>query len=651
MLPLAGSPEYELAVVPPDFDPISPSLIEEICSRLADNRPVRQALPGGGMLNMDRLLPFLCVYRRDPARQDAGTALFVSAEAAYLTAPGEAPKRRGLGLLVRRIAETAARRLGAFLVLEIWSEDDRQVPAAVDELTGERILPKLTFRILTRSPHRPEGTVEKLQFALQRIKLQRRTAEVTIDLCSRNHPPRMTQLVSAADAERLNCHVLGLEIRPVYRNPQTGEEYAQILRALRRGVARALKQAFFAFSLGRTNVRPQHFYVLGRKTLPQQVWNVDRRLAEVSSHFQFLLQVTPLNAERSWHEFVQSNYAKEPRFQYRPLETDPLLLKRRLLEIPTEQIEDPTLAHLLRETQDELDRQITMLADVGTHRFLPGSLQVFGSVEPSLLQLAREILLRLPTPEGKTEEMLPAKAFARQAQREIQHYRRQMNSFSAQAMVRDDIYSGLLSSGGNLLLGRETTVPARRAEALLQHEVGTHLLTYYNGQSQPLRLLKVGLAGCDALQEGLAVLSEYLVGGLSRGRMRTLAARVIAADQMIHGTPLTESFRILVEQYAFDPHTAYTIALRVYRGGGLTKDAVYLRGLVEILDYVARGGELSPLYVGKLAADHIPVIRELLLRRVLSPPPLRPRYLDDPYAIVRLERLRRGCSVIELLDD
>jgi hypothetical protein len=126
---------------------------------------------------------------------------------------------------------------------------------------------------------------------------------------------------------------------------------------------------------------------------------------------------------------------------------------------------------------------------------------------------------------------------------------------------------------------------------------------------------------------------------------------VVLADKVGGGAPFTESFRLLVDGYGFQLRTAYTIALRVYRGGGLTKDAVYLRGLVEILDYVGRGNELEPLYVGKLAADHIPIVRELLLRGVLRPPPLRPRYLDCPQAAERLQRLRQGMTVPELLDD
>ena len=70
--------------------------------------------------------------------------------------------------------------------------------------------------------------------------------------------------------------------------------------------------------------------------------------------------------------------------------------------------------------------------------------------------------------------------------------------------------------------------------------------------------------------------------------------------------------------------------MRTYRGGGLTKDAVYLRGLLQILKYLREGGELEPLYIGKIASAHLPLIAELRLRHVIKPPALRPRYLEDP---------------------
>ncbi len=633
-----------------DHEPIGVSMIESVASALSDDRPVRQRLPGDGVLNMDRLLPFLCVYRRNPRRADAGTQLFVTPEAAYLCAPGGAVRRQGLRKLIRRLAETITPRLGALLILEVWSEEDHRTPQVLDELTHEPLRPNPAFRIVTQSAHRAEAAVVKLETALRRVKIDRLPSEVTIDSRAQPHPPGMQHLISEADAQRLNCHVVGLEIRPIYRNALTDELYQAIMRKLRRGVGRALQRAFFAFALNHTNIRPQHYYVLGRRSLPQQVWTVDRQLAEVSSQFKFLLLTTPVNAERSWRTFVESGHQQAPQLQYRPLECDPLLLKRKLLGIRTERIEDPTLAHVFQQTQDELDRQITMLADIGTKKFLPGSLQVFGDVAPSLVTLAETILQRSPRTEPEDVERMSAREFTKQANREIQYYHRQMNGFTAKAMIRDDTFSGLLSIGGNLLIGRDTLISKHRCEALLQHEVGTHLVTYYNGAFQPLRLLKVGLAGYDGLQEGLAVLSEYLVGGLGRARLRTLAARVIATRSMTQGLPLPEVFQILTDRFGFEPRVAYTITLRVFRGGGLTKDAMYLQGLVEVLDYLRKTGDMEPLLVGKIAVDHIPIVRQLLLRGVLRPAPLRPRWLDHPLAAARLAALRSGKTVLDLLE-
>jgi uncharacterized protein (TIGR02421 family) len=200
-----------------------------------------------------------------------------------------------------------------------------------------------------------------------------------------------------------------------------------------------------------------------------------------------------------------------------------------------------------------------------------------------------------------------------------------------------------------LLVSRHIKIPASRVDALLQHEIGTHVLTYHNGRVQPLKQLSSGLAGYDALQEGLAVLSEYLVGGLSRPRLRLLAGRVKGARAMLDGADFVESFRLMHREHGFGKRTAYAITMRTYRGGGLTKDAVYLDGLRLILQYIEEGGDLLPLLVGKVGMAHVPIIRELLWRGVLTSPPLQPRYMDRPDVLSRLEKLRSGASVLDLL--
>ena len=67
-------------------------------------------------------------------------------------------------------------------------------------------------------------------------------------------------------------------------------------------------------------------------------------------------------------------------------------------------------------------------------------------------------------------------------------------------------------------------MPEERVDPLIQHEVGTHTITRFNGRCQPLDTLECGLADYDALQEGIAVLAEYMAGNMPPSRLRVLAA-------------------------------------------------------------------------------------------------------------------------------
>ena len=72
-----------------------------------------------------------------------------------------------------------------------------------------------------------------------------------------------------------------------------------------------------------------------------------------------------------------------------------------------------------------------------------------------------------------------------------------------------------------------------------------------NGKSQRLQQLHIGFPGYDELQEGLAVLSEYMVGELTGVRLRLLAAHVVAARYLIDGTSFVEVFKKLNYDYGF----------------------------------------------------------------------------------------------------
>ena len=371
---------------------------------------------------------------------------------------------------------------------------------------------------------------------------------------------------------------------------------------------------------------------------------VDRDLSDLGESFRFLLDVTPVNVAEAKVGFLSDH--REPSFEYRPLDDRPDILRARLASIDLQSVDDPTVAHLLRAKHRELELQIDMLAARNTDDFLHLSLELYGGVLPPLLDEALELLDSCP-PTLSDAEWLDARAFARLVEKELDCYRSVDPDICAHVEVREDT-PGVMVSNGDVLIGASLKVAASRVGALLQHEVGTHVVTHVNGSRQPLRVLAAGLAGYEETQEGLAVLAEHLMGGLGAARLRELAGRVVAVHWMIGGEPFCAVHEALTGLGVSDA-SAFTTTMRVFRSGGLTKDAIYLRGLRDVIAHLGAGGSLDVLLLGKLPLVEAPLVEDLLERGLLSEPLLRPRYLADPAAAARLSYLEHVTCLADLL--
>jgi uncharacterized protein (TIGR02421 family) len=605
----------------------SPGRIEHL---LGAPGSVRHALSRGGVLSLDRELPFLIVHRPPPVRSDEGTARLVSAEAAYLVAlPGEEDEAAEL---VRALAEAGSSRHGAFLVLELWTSPD---PASE------------SFVI-----HGPDGpapeTVARLAEVLRELRELRPGLAVEVSLGDERSPPNLPPLLSIEESWQSEVLLLGLEVPPIWRDPFTGAVDPLFLRRVQGALSGALRRAVYEFVRVQTTTKVASHQALGTRTLPGTVWEVDGQLHEMERSFDLLLLTTPVNVQEAWEGFRRDGYEREPEFHYRLLPLDPDLCKRRLYAVRIEQVDDPALAELFEDKRRELDTQMTMLRERGSANFRYSSQRLYGTVDDGLRRLAEEILAEVAVPRRGSAPAVDAHAFREAAAAELAYYRRQHPELDREIQIRRDLV-GLMVSAGNLLIGQGLQLQPGRVEALLHHEVGTHVLTYVNGSVQPLRQLALGLAGYDELQEGLAVLSEYLVDGLDALRLRLLAARVLAARAVEQGASFVETFRLLTAEHGYSRSGAWHICLRVHASGGFTRDFIYLRGLDRLVAYLRAGGELEPLYLGKMAQKHIPIVEELRHRGVLRKAALRPRFLDDPAALRRLEAVRRGLGITQMI--
>lgn len=609
---------------------ITDELINEICHQLTNNQAVRRKLHKHGRVHIDRQLPFLCLYRHPVEQNDLGTETLQLGQAAYLETSADPALQDQVSKLIGSVVKTQSAAFGGFLLIELWSSE-------VHEETEQQAKP--AYHLHAPRHNVPNKVLDSFENALLKTSLRQQAASVELSFEDDCSPPGLPALLTAEQAQQFECVILGLEIKSVYRDPTTGEVLPFAMRVMRHALTRALKKVCYSFSHHSTQYKPAHYHELGRHTMTKAVMDTDQQLAAISENFDLLLHVTPVNAHEAWQAFEKNNYAHSPEFHYRPRSADPALLKRQLYQAPLEKIEDPTLADFFASKREELDRQITLLNDRNRAQFLHGSIQLFGQIDPSLLAVAKQILAKSSTEQTAPSELLDAEQFAEKARQEIAWYQQTDASLAAKAEVRDDI-TGILVSHGNFLIGSDAHVSQARLSATLNHEIGTHALTYHNGKKQPLQQLYAGMAGYEELQEGLAVLSEYLCGGLTLNRLQLLAGRVIAVNSIITGTNFIETFNTLHQEYNFKPFTAFTITMRVYRGGGYTKDMVYLRGLIDVIDYLQKDKELEILYSGKISLQHLPLLHELRWREVLKPIAITPRYLSNTEAQQRLSALK-----------
>jgi uncharacterized protein (TIGR02421 family) len=602
---------------------------------------VHERSEDGFELHIDRQLPFLCVHRQPADRNDAGTASLLSGQAAHLITSGDTAMHQDTVDLVDAVAAAQSEAFGSFLLIELWSGAICDAPAAQESAPAFR---------LHAAQEVSNELLSHVENALLEVTLRDRRATVETVFAEGASPPGLEPLMAPGRMRDLDCVALGIEMDPVYRDPETGAVLPFALRALRRRVAHALRMIAYHFSHDQTRYYPEHFQELGPRAITDIVLDVDGQLAEISENFDLLLHVTPVNAAAAWAEFRESGFDWAPTFHYRPRGVDPALLKRALYKVPLEQAEDPIFIDLFASKRDELDRQLTLLGDRGTGRFVHGSIQVFGHIDDQLLRTA-EMLIDLGAEEDEedTGELMGPRELAARAQEEIAFYREADPTLAAAVEVRDDV-TGILVSHGNFIIGSDAAASESRLRATLNHEIGTHALTYHNGKKQPLRQLYAGFAGYEELQEGLAVLAEYLAGGLTRSRLRLLAGRVIAVHSILQGADFVETFRRLERDCNFEPYTAFTMAMRIFRGGGYTKDMIYLRGFLRLLDYLAGDGKIEMLYCGKIAMEHLHLVEEMHWRKVLRPIALKPRYITDEVPRRRLDALRGDATLEHILE-
>lgn len=351
---------------------------------------------------------------------------------------------------------------------------------------------------------------------------------------------------------------------------------------------------------------------MAKKGKENDFFGTEKRLFEIIDVLETDITkfIEPTNSVKQKKRFFEGIKKKErvnPRFSY--LSKNPIFAhftitpgyQKMKKELESIEIENTGVGKLLNKKKKESLLKMEFVRSIGSDEFPEKSEKFYGVPAKKTIKRAREILDSL---NGKREEKnTPSKKAAEMLSKELKKRKVDWN-----IMVDENISPNAVVLSGHRLLKIRGLAVFSKADIrrLTTHEIETHIYRYLNGVKQPFRLFIEG-AGIDWLrtEEGLAVINESIFELTEEEQIKNYAGRVIAVDYARKHS-FYETFKYLTK--FFDKNTSYQLAQRAKRGmndtskpGAFTKDYFYLKGALEVKEFVENGGNIKKLYYGKIS--------------------------------------------------
>lgn len=346
------------------------------------------------------------------------------------------------------------------------------------------------------------------------------------------------------------------------------------------------------------------------ENLYADLFEIDINLDRLVKKIELLSYLNPLNIEKEKQRFFASKYSEDPGFKYPKIKFDPYKLHRLFYSQRLERIEDDEIRKMYQEIIYYYSNMIQCIETIGEgKKFYYNSLRVFGTPTEKDVQNARYILHFEDEPvSSEMEKVYTAEEAKRYFEVFVQQYNFPLNIRLSTSLAADAMVS---NSTQSLVIKKNAKFSKNKLLTLANHEIGVHLVTTFNGMDQPLKIFSNGFPKNVETQEGLAVFSEYMSGALTLKRLQELSYRVLASDSLIKGSSFSDTFDMIHNQYKLNRNDAFTITMRAHRGGGFTKDRLYLSGLRKIYKRYKKGVPMDTLLSGKVNMEYEQGIQHL----------------------------------------
>ncbi len=339
--------------------------------------------------------------------------------------------------------------------------------------------------------------------------------------------------------------------------------------------------------------------------------SVDEKVCELDEKVHLLSFINPQNILEQKALFLE-NPEFSPQFLYRMCDTPFTHIRRELKKIPEV---NHVMYPLFAKKIEELGIKLDLLQSIGSKAFGSVSAQLFGDVSEHTYRSALKFLKQNREYNRPEEgDLLDTNAAIKAIEQFLKRYKLSHWKIKFLSNAISDIQ---ITKRHVILLKKGARFRANRLQAVLVHEIGTHIFRFENGKSQPFRIFERGTAGYLKTEEGLAIWNQNQLK-LDLGYKFLKPAYFIVALYLGKKMGFCELFHFMKDTYDFSDNRAWKICVKVKRGltdtsqkQVFTKDSLYFRGNQEIERFIEQGKDIKDLYVGKIRTGDLKVVQQI----------------------------------------
>ncbi|MGB2630647.1 MAG: tyrosine/phenylalanine carboxypeptidase domain-containing protein [Candidatus Omnitrophota bacterium] len=358
---------------------------------------------------------------------------------------------------------------------------------------------------------------------------------------------------------------------------------------------------------------------------------IDNRISEIMREVDFYSYLTPLNQKEEKEKFF-SNFKKgaryNPVYKYKDVE---FFYQERWLRETRDALDESNDIHRLFIDKIVFIQEQLELIKCTDPQFAVNAVRLYGAPDGECLDIAGNVLSESRERRYEfPEETVPPEEMASVLRKGLEEKGIGWEVVLSRKIVPKITVS---SKDRTVYINSAINYTKEEVERLKVHEIEVHVYRGINGEEQPYKIFRDGLAGYDETEEGLAILAEEKAGCLETDtrQMKLYAGRTLAADLCLK-VSFYDMFLALRE--FFPDYLAYRLAERAKRGiedtsnpGGFPRDYHYISGWPKMRRYVENRGNLSILYIGKIGLRDVGIVKKLLDEGILKPPKYLPGFI------------------------